>query len=49
MNKVCPQSPVPKHAVSHMLRITYPKGTVGVIVHMLKVPHLLEKGGMPHS
>jgi len=33
----------------HMFRIPHSKGIVGVILHMLKVPHLLEKeGGMPH-
>jgi len=32
----------------YMFRIPRPKGIVGVSLHMLKVPHLLEKGrGMP--
>jgi len=49
VSQVHPQSPIPEHAVFHMFRITNLKGIVGVILHMLKFPHFLEKGGgTPH-
>jgi len=33
----------------HMFRIPYLQGIVGVILHMLRVPHILvKKGGTPH-
>jgi len=35
----------PNMELVHIFRIPRPKGIVGVILHMLRVPHLLKKGG----
>ena len=47
-SEVHPQSPVAEHSVSHMFGIPHPRGIVEATLHILRVPHLLQKGGMPH-
>jgi len=49
VNKVHPNLLFSNMQLVHMFRIPHLKGIVGVILHMLRVPQLLEKGGrMPH-
>ena len=39
----------PNMQLVHMFEIPRPKGIVGATLHMLRIPHLLEKGRrMPH-
>jgi len=42
-NEVHPQSPIPRHT-AHTFRITHLKEIVGVILHILRAPHIVEKG-----
>ena len=48
-SEVHPQSLVFEHTFKNIFGIPRPKGTVGATLHMFKVPHPLEKGGVTVS